>query len=106
MNEHRESPFRQKHLITRVASLLLILFFVGHAAGQGLADLSKPIYVRWAYKTDSLTNLTPGVDSERIYLPLTNGSIISVSLANGKLSWRSEIGGVISASPVADAKSV
>jgi outer membrane protein assembly factor BamB len=106
MDEHRESPFRQKHLITRPAILLLMLFFVGHAGGQGLADLSKPIYVRWAYKTDNITNLTPGVDSERIYLPLTNGSIISVSLADGKLSWKSEIGGVISASPVADAKSV
>jgi outer membrane protein assembly factor BamB len=106
MYEHKESLSHQKTLITRVAALSLMLFFAGLAYGQGLADLSKPVYVRWTYKTDGITNLTPAVDSERIYLPLTNGSIISVSLADGKLSWKSEIGGAISASPVADAKSV
>lgn len=71
-----------------------------------MADLSKPISVRWAYKTDGITNLTPAIDGERLYLPLTNGSVIAVALADGKLSWKSEIGGIISASPVADAKSV
>jgi eukaryotic-like serine/threonine-protein kinase len=102
----RDAFVYQKPLIISVAALLFMLSFVGLASGQGLADLSKPIYVRWTYKTDGVTNLTPAFDSERIYLPLTNGSLISVSLADGKLSWKSEIGGVISASPVADAKSV
>jgi outer membrane protein assembly factor BamB len=71
-----------------------------------LADLSKPIYVKWSYKIEGVTNLTAAVDGEKIYLPLTNGSLISVGLADGQLSWKSEIGGVISASPVVDAKSV
>ena len=86
--------------------VIAILFFAGIASGQELADLSKPIYVRWAYKTDGVTNLTPAIDGERIYLPLANGSVISVGLADGILSWKSEIGGVISASPAADDKSV
>jgi outer membrane protein assembly factor BamB len=106
MEVHGESHLYEKPLVTLVAVLFLTLYFVCLASGQELADLSKPIYVRWTYKTDGITNLTPAIDSERIYLPLNNGSVIAVGLADGMLSWRSEIGGVISASPVADAKSV
>lgn len=85
-------------------SLLILLF--SSAYGQGLTDLSKPLYVRWDYKTEGITNLTPAVDGERIFLPLTSGILISVGLADGRLSWKSEIGGAISASPVSDAQSV
>jgi outer membrane protein assembly factor BamB len=90
----------------RSAWLALLLFFAIPSFGQGLADLSKPIYVKWSYKAEGVTNLTPAADGERIYLPLTDGSIISVWLNDGRLSWRSEVGGVISASPVVDEKSV
>ena len=106
MEVRGNSFFQQKPLTTCVATLILAFLFAGIASGQVLADLSKPLAVRWAYKTDSITNLTPAIDGERIYLPLANGSVISIGLADGNLSWKSEIGGVISASPVADAKSV
>lgn len=117
--KHTSKPFRfsvtevtwgffiyVKQMNIRLAGLSLILFFVFPAYGQGLADLSKPIYIKWSYKAEGVTSLTPAVDGERVFLPLTNGSLISVSLADGRLSWRSEIGGVISASPVVDATSV
>jgi outer membrane protein assembly factor BamB len=74
--------------------------------GQNLDNLSRPIYVRWHFKTDGMTNLTPAVDGERAYLPLEGGAIISVWLADGGLAWKSDIGGTISASPVADSRSV
>jgi outer membrane protein assembly factor BamB len=106
MEVHRRPHFNRKSWKTTLAALSLIIFSVAPLLGQGLADLSKPIYVKWSYKTDGITNLTPALDGERIYLPLINGSIISVWLVDGKLSWKSEIGGIISASPVADAKSV
>jgi outer membrane protein assembly factor BamB len=106
MEVHRKSFFHQKSLTTSVATLILTLFVAGIASGQGLADLSKPMAVRWTYKTEGVTNLTPAIDRERIYLPLANGSVISIGLADGKLIWKSEVGGVISASLVADAKSV
>ncbi|HEX8560512.1 MAG TPA: PQQ-binding-like beta-propeller repeat protein [Pyrinomonadaceae bacterium] len=73
---------------------------------QGLTDLSRPVYAKWSYKTDAVTNLTPATDAEKVYMPLGDGSLVSIRLADGGLSWRSEIGGAISASPVADSKSV
>lgn len=105
--EVSSKAFFQKYLLEiGLAAISLGILVPVHALGQGSADLSKPIYVRWSYKTDGITNLTPALDAERIYLPLANGSIISVWLADGKLSWKSEIGGIISASPVTDDKSV
>jgi eukaryotic-like serine/threonine-protein kinase len=106
MESHRHHYPCEKSWKSRLAVLFLTMFAVTPVFGQGLADLSKPINIRWSYKIDGITNLTPAIDSERIYLPLINGSIHSVWLADGKLSWKSEIGGVISASPIADAKSV
>ena len=103
---HGGLSIHTKSLKASLTTLSLLVLFIVPARGQGSADLSKPIYVRWAYKTEAVTNLTPAVDGERIYVPLTDGSIISVWLADGKLSWKSEIGGIISASPVADAKSI
>jgi outer membrane protein assembly factor BamB len=106
MEVHRGICDYVKRFKTRFASLALTIFLIAPAYGQGLTDLSKPIYVRWTYETEGVTNLTPAVDDERIYLPLTNGALISVGLADGQLLWKSEIGGVISASPVADTRSV
>lgn len=94
-----------KSLKICLTALLPILFLGFQAYGQ-LADLTKPIYIKWVYKAEGVTNLTPAVDGERVYLPLSDGSLISVWLADGRLSWRSEIGGVISASPMVDAKNV
>ena len=74
--------------------------------GQILADLTRPIYVRWLFKTEGVTNLTPAVDQERTYMPLGNGALISLRLSDGILVWRSDIGGVLSASPAVDNKYV
>ena len=76
------------------------------ASGQELANLSRPIYVKWHVKIEGLTKLTPAADGERVYLPLEGGSILSLWLADGGLSWKSDIGGSISASPAADSRSV
>lgn len=76
------------------------------AVGQNLADLARPVYVRWRFNTDAVTNLTPAADNERVYLPLGNGSIVSMRLADGGLIWKSDIGGALSASPAVDSKNV
>jgi eukaryotic-like serine/threonine-protein kinase len=75
-------------------------------AGQALADLGRPVYVRWHFKTEDVTNLTPAVDHERAYIPLGNGSIVSLRLSDGILVWRSDIGGNLSASPAVDNNNV
>src|SRR5687768_14444213 len=90
----------------RLSALFLGVFLTALAPAQGLTDPSKPIYARWSYKTDGATNLTPAIDAERVYLPLSNGALVSLRLVDGGLSWKSEVGGVISASPAADAKNV
>jgi eukaryotic-like serine/threonine-protein kinase len=64
--------------------------------------LSQPLTVRWRYESNVTLNLTPAFDSERIYLPLAGGMIVALKASDGQLVWRSEMGGELSASPVAD----
>lgn len=71
-----------------------------------MADLSRPIYVRWLFKTDDVTTLTPAADSERVYMPMSSGAVVSVRLSDGALIWRSDIGGALSASPAVDERYV
>ncbi len=67
--------------------------------------LSQPLTVRWRYES-SVTNLTPAFDNERIYLPLSGGQLVALKAKDGQLFWRSEIGGELSASPVADENAI
>ena len=64
--------------------------------------LSLPLTVRWRYESNLTLNLTPAFDEQRIYLPLAGGTIVSLKASDGQLYWRSEMGGELSASPVAD----
>jgi outer membrane protein assembly factor BamB len=64
--------------------------------------LSQPLTVRWRYESNVTLNLTPAFDNERIYLPLAGGVLVALKARDGQLYWRSEIGGELSASPVAD----
>src|SRR6185312_7250733 len=70
------------------------------------AFLSQPLIVGWRYDSDLTLNLTPAFDQDRVYLPLAGGIIVSLKAGDGTLNWRSEFGGELSASPVADARSV
>lgn len=72
------------------------------ARPDGRIALSQPLTLRWQYTTDSTINLTPATDGERIYLPLAAGALVSLRAFDGQLLWRTEIGGELSASPVAD----
>lgn len=64
--------------------------------------LSQPLTVRWRYESTFTLNLTPAFDSERVYLPLAGGIIVALKAQDGQLHWRSELGGELSASPIAD----
>jgi outer membrane protein assembly factor BamB len=69
-------------------------------------SLSQPLTVRWQYESDQTVNLTPATDGERIYLPLAEGSLVSLRALDGQLFWRAQIGGELSSSPVADQNAV
>src|SRR5689334_24483684 len=66
------------------------------------ALLAQPLTVRWRYESNVTLNLTPAFDNERIYLPLAGGTIVALKASDGQLFWRSDMGGELSASPVAD----
>jgi outer membrane protein assembly factor BamB len=85
---------------------LLLAALADPTSGRNLTDLARPVYVRWLFKRESATNLTPAADDERAYVPLGNGSIVSVRLSDGGLVWRSDVGGVLSASPAVDKRNV
>ncbi len=75
----------------------------------GRADqiaLSQPLVKRWQYASDLTINLTPATDGERVYLPLTSGLLVTLRAADGQFLWKTDIGGEISASPVADQRGV
>lgn len=91
----------------RVMVLALLLVTLSDStAGQNLADLTRPVYVRWLFKAEDVTNLTPAADNERAYLPLSNGAVAAVRLSDGGLAWKSDIGGALSASPAVDGRNI
>lgn len=69
-------------------------------------DLTQPLTVSWHYDSNQTLNLTPAVADNRVYLPLAGGTVISLMAANGQLNWRADMGGELSASPIADQASI
>ena len=68
--------------------------------------LSQPLTVKWFYESKLTVNLTPATDGERTYLPLTSGILVSLQSANGQLYWKADLGGELSASPLANDSSI
>ena len=73
---------------------------------QNQIALSQPLTIKWRYDCDQTSNLTPAADDKLIYVPLAGGVLVSLSVADGKLSWKAESGGEFSAAPVVDERSV
>lgn len=88
--------------------LCAVLTFATLINGQANTDalLSQPLTVRWRYESSVTLNLTPAFDNERIYLPLAGGTIVALKAKDGQLYWRSDMGGELSASPVADENAI
>jgi eukaryotic-like serine/threonine-protein kinase len=76
------------------------------STSRNTPDLSQPLTVSWRHESNLTLNLTPASDDGHIYLPLSGGTIVSLTAATGQLNWRSEMGGELSASPIADRRAV
>lgn len=87
-----------------LAQILTVFLIASFAPSDAL--LSQPLTVRWRYESQVTLNLTPAYDKERIYLPLAGGTIVALKAKDGQLFWRTEIGGELSASPVADESAI
>jgi len=83
-----------------LAQILTLFLIVSFANSDAL--LSQPLTIRWRYESPVTLNLTPAFDNERVYLPLAGGTIVALKAKDGQLFWRSDMGGELSASPVAD----
>lgn len=113
MTRKKDKTSRARHR-TRVRKFIALVLmgtlanFAGSMAGTRInasapkLSLSQPLTVRWRYASNATLNLTPAADSERIYLPLAGGTIVSLSANEGQLFWKSDVGGEFSASPAAD----
>lgn len=77
-----------------------------HSKATDKVDFSQPLTISWRYDSNFTLNLTPAFDKERIYLPLAGGTLVSLMGGSGQLNWRSDMGGELSASPVADERAV
>jgi outer membrane protein assembly factor BamB len=104
---------KHKQVLIRLSIALLLsqAVFVAGQSSAAVADqtkpskevsLSEPLTIGWRYDTPATLNLTPAFDDERVYLPLAEGVVVSLQGATGQLNWRAEMGGELSASPVAD----
>ena len=69
---------------------------------QEQTSLRRPLQMIWHFKTESAINLSPASSRDTVYLPLSGGSLVSLSLSDGGLNWITEIGGNLSATPHAD----
>src|SRR5690349_18268720 len=83
---------------------MLVMITIAQASADML--LSQPLTVRWRYESNVTLNLTPAFDNERIYLPLAGGTIVALTARDGRLFWRSDMGGELSASPIADESAI
>lgn len=109
--EPAASHYRLLPLTFRVLCCLLLLI-PGVVAQTTTAPktqqtaLSQPLIVKWRYESDRTSNVTPATDGQTIFLPLSEGNVVALNAADGKLIWKAEVGGEFSAAPAADDRSV
>src|SRR5688572_31005573 len=98
---------RKKLAVVLTCALFVVAatFAIRASANTGVL-LSEPLTVRWRYQSNVTLNLTPAFDKERVYLPLAGGAIVALTARDGQLYWRSDMGGELSASPVADESAI
>jgi outer membrane protein assembly factor BamB len=112
MSEHNWSGKYQKALL--LVQLLALFFFfpLNTWASFSLKIIEKnivfstPLTIRWQFGSKNTISISPASNNAHIYLPLASGEIVSLMVSDGKLLWKTEIGGNFSASPIADERGV
>lgn len=91
-------------LPVRVCCWLLLLSTLpsGRVSAAAELVLSQPLSLRWVYGSNQTTNFTPAIDTNSIYVPLADGTLVALNAADGKLRWKAEAGGNFSAAPAVD----
>lgn len=101
-----KQQIRLRSIIPHLLYASLFLLIYGQEVETGSLSLSQPLILKWGFKTDLSTGLTPATDGINVFFPLVSGGLVSINTRDGQLNWRTDLGGEISASPVADERSV
>jgi len=83
--------------------LMLLLFFLlcsASASSEGKPNLAAPFKQMWFFNTDEMTRLSPIADGERVFLPLSGGRIVALSISDSEQLWTSVPGGELTAPPL------
>lgn len=106
----KNKPQNARRLVYLLA-LPFIVSFVTHVSFSAKGPendiiFSNPLTIRWQFESKNTINISPASNNGHIYLPLSSGELVSLKVWDGKLLWRTEIGGDFSASPIADERGV
>jgi eukaryotic-like serine/threonine-protein kinase len=105
------SPSFRRFLLVVCALILLALplpifgaFFQPGAQNPQVVTggLAAPLALSWRYVSAEMINLAPAADGKQIYLPVAAGGVLALNAETGKLVWRENVGGEISAEFTAD----
>jgi outer membrane protein assembly factor BamB len=106
----KSSRIRAGIIVCIVLGCLAIPFSSSGKSDKHVKDdgpiLSQPFSIAWRYQTDQTTDLTPAADGKTVFVPLSSGVLMALNASDGKLNWKAEAGGVFSAIPVVDDRSV
>ncbi len=69
-------------------------------------NLSQPLARQWLYQNSETLNFTPAIIAGDIFLPLATGRLVNLRTSDGTIVWRAELGGEVSAAPLADVRAV
>src|SRR5437660_187304 len=102
---------KTKNILCKLLIALFLIFYYQLASAYEFfaprqAVLSRPLHLNWSVEMNGLANLTPAVGGGKAYIALDGGSIMALDTVDGSFSWRSDLGGTVSAAPIADTKGV
>lgn len=101
----RRAPAQKKRFVPSTLLYLLLFSLLSPRAAVALSEqisLARPLVLKWRYETQEILDISPAVQDAAITVPLSNGNLVSLNLPDGHMLWRAELGGEITASPVAD----
>ncbi len=87
-------------LLRGLAVAVLCFLASGLAQAQN-AVLRQPLTLRWQNEGLAAVSIAGAKDADRIYLSEVGGTVVAVSVDDGKLIWRSDLGGQIVPAPLA-----
>src|SRR5947209_2323781 len=105
----KNMSIKTRNILCRLLTALFLIFYYQLTSAYDFfaprqAVLSRPLHLNWSIEINGLTNLTPAVGGGKAYIALDGGGIMALDTVDGSFSWRSDIGGAVSAAPIADTK--